>query len=104
VPVPEHTRPQIVAVATLRRGKYGWVQTFELPPIFRILELSCLTSIPAKLEDGAQVPVYVRFRVNTANEDKPGTVVVDDNARVAPSPICPHCGHIDRPEGEKKVG
>ena len=102
--VPEHTRPQIVAVATLRRGRYGWVQTFELPPIFRILELSCLTGIPAKLEDGAQAPVYVRFKLNVANEDKPGTVVIPEGTLGPVSLACPHCGHTDRQEVEKKAG
>jgi hypothetical protein len=67
-----------------------------LPEIFKLLELSFLASIPTKLEEGAQAPVYVRFRVNTKLEDAPGSVRIDD--LMGPG-ACPTCGHT--PKGGK---
>jgi hypothetical protein len=74
---PGYRQPQIVADATLRKGRRGWLLTFKLPRILRLLELSCLVAIPTDMVEGARSPVYVRFFLDAGAEDTPGSIVID---------------------------
>ncbi len=69
--------PQIVGEAIARKGKKGWVLTFKLPRILRLIEVSCLVAVPEEIRDGSRSPVYIRFWLDRSQEDKPGSVVIE---------------------------
>lgn len=68
--------PQIVAEAIARKGKRGWVLTFKLPRLLRLVEVTCLVAVPDDMRDGVKTPVYVRFWLDRSQEDRPGSVRV----------------------------
>ncbi len=69
-----HELPQIVCTGTVRRSLKSCLVTFRLR-LFRVVELTFLVPFP---RDGSpRVPVYVRFWVDAAAGDRPGTVPLE---------------------------
>ncbi len=67
--------PQIVVEGVLKRSRLADVITFRLR-VLRLIELTFLVTIPE--EGKTKAPVYVRFWIDRTQEDKPGTVVIED--------------------------
>lgn len=79
-----HELPQIITEGVLRRGLKSNVITFKLR-VLRLIELSFVVALP---EQGkTRVPIYVRFFIDRSQEDKPGTVLIEE-----PPTACPTCG------------
>jgi hypothetical protein len=66
--------PQIVVEGILRKALNSSVITFQLR-VLRLIELTFLVTLPK--EGSTRSPVYVRFRLDRAAEDPPGSIVIE---------------------------
>ena len=66
--------PQIVLEGVLRRSKHADVITFNVR-LLRLVELTFIVTVPE--EGKTRAPVYVRFFIDKASQDAPGSVRIE---------------------------
>lgn len=66
--------PQIIVEGTLSSGPHSDYITFRLRLL--IIDLVCIVTVPE--EGKKKAPVYIKFKIDWAGHQPPGSVVIDE--------------------------